>query len=91
LDAISNLRHFPHRIRTGDADGGREGFPGAVHEGEATQESLREAAQTASEGAEKAMIEKVLQNCGGNRTLAAQRLGVSRKTLFNKMKALRIS
>jgi DNA-binding NtrC family response regulator len=52
--------------------------------------TLREAAQSASENTEKALIEKALREAGGNRTEAARRLGVSRRTLFNKMKALGI-
>jgi DNA-binding NtrC family response regulator len=53
--------------------------------------SLRGAAPAAAENAEKALIERALRDSGGNRTLAARALGVSRKTLFNKMKALGIS
>jgi len=53
--------------------------------------SLRGAAQAAAENAEKALIEKALRDSGGNRTLAARALGVSRKTLFNKMRTLRIT
>lgn len=33
------------------------------------------------------MIEEALRATGGNRTRAAQILGISRKTLFNKMAA----
>jgi DNA-binding NtrC family response regulator len=56
----------------------------------APRDSLREAAQSAAEGAERVLIEKALVEAGGNRTLAARKLGVSRKTLFNKMKSLGI-
>jgi len=41
--------------------------------------------QNITEKKEKSFIEKALQESGGNRTKAAQILGVSRKTLFNKM------
>jgi two-component system response regulator AtoC len=41
--------------------------------------------QNITEKKEKNFIEKALQESGGNRTKAAQILGVSRKTLFNKM------
>jgi len=41
--------------------------------------------QNITEKNEKSFIEKALQESGGNRTKAAQILGVSRKTLFNKM------
>ncbi len=60
--------------------------PGARTAGD----SLREAAQAAAESAERVLIEKALLEAGGNRTLAARKLGVSRKTLFNKMKSLGI-
>jgi DNA-binding NtrC family response regulator len=50
--------------------------------------SLLAAAHIAADGAARALIEKALREAGGSRTLAAQRLGISRKTLFNKMKAL---
>jgi two-component system response regulator HydG len=36
------------------------------------------------------MIEKTLEATGGNRTRAAALLGISRKTLFNKMRELGI-
>lgn len=41
--------------------------------------------QNITEKNEKSFIEKALQESGGNRTKAAQLLGISRKTLFNKM------
>jgi DNA-binding NtrC family response regulator len=41
--------------------------------------------QNITEKNEKSFIEKALQESGGNRTKAAQILGISRKTLFNKM------
>jgi DNA-binding NtrC family response regulator len=67
----------------------RSGAGGAAQS--AADGSLRGAAQAAAENAEKALIERALRDSGGNRTLAARALGVSRKTLFNKMKALGIS
>jgi len=54
------------------------------------RDTLREAAQAAAESAERVLIEKALHEAGGNRTLAARKLGVSRRTLFNKMKSLGI-
>ncbi len=41
--------------------------------------------QNITEKNEKSFIEKALLESGGNRTKAAQILGISRKTLFNKM------
>ena len=75
---------LPLRIRTGPAVPFESSASGPPAEG------LRGAAQSAAWNAEKALIEKALRESGGNRTRAARALGVSRKTLFNKMKALGI-
>ena len=56
----------------------------------AGSDSLKDAAHSAAETAERRLIEKALKDSGGNKTEAARLLGISRKTLFNKMKALRI-
>jgi DNA-binding NtrC family response regulator len=79
-DPVIGEANLPLRIRGG-----------APPAGEIRDEPLRRAAQTAAEAAEREMIEKALQESGGNRTVAAKALGISRKTLFNKMKALGIS
>jgi two-component system response regulator AtoC len=89
---VIDEKDLPLRIRQGEpADAGAEAGPGGDGTAEATGATLKGAAQAAAESAEKALIEKALQDSGGNRTLAARTLGVSRKTLFNKMKALGIS
>lgn len=46
---------------------------------------LNEEIQSITEKVEKKLIKKALQEAGGNKTKAAQKLGISRKTLFNKM------
>ncbi len=51
-------------------------------------QALREAVQGVTERAEKEIILDALRQTGGNRTRAARLLGVSRKTLFNKMTLL---
>jgi len=56
----------------------------------AAGDSLKRAAQVAAEEAERALIEKALREAGGRRSAAAEALGISRKTLFNKMRALKI-
>ena len=52
---------------------------------------LLDIVQARSEEIEKRMIQKALEATGGNKSRAAQILGISRKTLFNKIKALGIS
>jgi DNA-binding NtrC family response regulator len=83
--AILPARILARRERIG-LDGRRQAEPASRAEGI----TLKEAAQSASGAAEKALIEKALNESGGNRTLAARRLGISRRTLFNKMKTLKI-
>jgi DNA-binding NtrC family response regulator len=93
-DPVLDERRLPVRIRSGFAGAGTAvgHRPGGGEEKEErpSEESLRGAAQAAAGRTEKALIVKALREAGGNRTLAARALGISRKTLFNKMKALRI-
>jgi DNA-binding NtrC family response regulator len=53
-------------------------------------QALRETVQGVAERTERELILDALRQTGGNRTRAARLLGVSRKTLFNKMTLLRI-
>jgi DNA-binding NtrC family response regulator len=53
-------------------------------------QALKEAVQGLAEKAEKELILDALRETGGNRTRAARILGISRKTLFNKMTLLRL-
>ena len=46
---------------------------------------LNEEIQSITEKVEKKLIKKALREAGGNKTKAAQKLGISRKTLFNKI------
>jgi DNA-binding NtrC family response regulator len=64
--------------------------PGASGAGGASQATLTEAVERARIAVEERMILDALREAGGNRTRAAERLGISRKTLFNKMKELGI-
>ncbi len=80
---------IPARVRSrARFDPQTEAHGVATHGDPAAAETLLDAAHSAAEGTSRALIEKALQEANGSRTLAAKRLGISRKTLFNKMKAL---
>ena len=48
--------------------------------------SLGDSVQRATARLEKEMIARTIQECGNNRSLAAQKLQISRKTLYNKLR-----
>jgi len=72
---------LPSRLRRGQRD--------AV-DGAPAGRTLGEVVADVSGQAERRMIERALEATGGNRTRAAALLGISRKTLFNKMRELGI-
>ena len=80
-------RDLPPRIKAAS-----EADDGAIRGSEAgpAGQTFKELTQKAAENAEKELIEKALRETGGNKTLAAKNLGISRRTLFNKIKALKI-
>lgn len=51
----------------------------------APNRTMSETVHSMTEQTEKALIIKALKESNGNRTKAAEKLGISRKTLFNKM------
>jgi len=55
-----------------------------------TSLSLNESVRSVTEKTERDLILRALGEAGGNRTRAARNLGISRKTLFNKVMALKI-
>lgn len=71
------------RLTAAAAESGRPQGPGSSG-------SLREEVQCVAERREKELILEALRQAGGSRTRAARALGVSRKTLFNKMTSLEI-
>lgn len=75
-------QNLPQRIRSGTP--AAEGSHGAL------ERPLSEIVAGLTEKAEKSMIERALEATGWNKTRAAQLLGISRKTLFNKMTSLGI-
>jgi DNA-binding NtrC family response regulator len=81
-DPVLAERSLPLRFRPGPA------VPAGPPASGTPGDTLRGVAQSAAGSAEKVLIEKALRDSGGNRTLAARALGISRKTLFNKIKAL---
>jgi two-component system response regulator AtoC len=85
-EAFVDILNLPPRIigRAPDSAAGSEA------DTRTAGDSLKRAAQAAAEEAERALIEKALLESGGRRAAAAEALGISRKTLFNKMKALKI-
>ncbi len=52
--------------------------------------SLKKASRHAAGVLEKQLIEQTLKKCGNNRSLAAKRLKIDRKALYNKLKKYRI-
>jgi DNA-binding NtrC family response regulator len=80
----------------GGADGGATGADGGAagavaHDGRRrAQPTLQDAVARTQRVLEERLIRQALADTGGNRTLAAELLGISRKTLFNKMLQLGI-
>ncbi len=59
----------------------------AMAEVESANESLAEASAKAAKAVERAKIEATLRECKWNKSAAAERLGISYKTLLNKVHA----
>jgi len=76
---------LPVRLRLPAPSPAGLGGPGPAPPG-----SLKEAVQSVAVTRERELILEALRQAGGNRTRASRILGVSRKTLFNKMTALDI-
>jgi len=80
-DGIIRLENLPLRL---------QGYPEMPEELNAEDSGLEEQVKKMSSKIEKALIIKALELCEHNRTLTAQRLRISRKTLFNKMKQYKL-
>jgi DNA-binding NtrC family response regulator len=73
------MEDLPLRVR---------GYPEVPYESESELRELKleEYIRSYSARIERNLLLKTLEKSGGNRTLAAEKLGISRKTLFNKLK-----
>jgi len=76
---------LPARLKLAGSVPGADAPPGPTRTA-----PLKEAVQNVAAAREKTLILEALQQAGGNRTRAAGLLGISRKTLFNKMTVLGI-
>ena len=66
-------------------DSGGEGQPCPHVESLEEGKGLKQIREEAAEGVERAVIQKALQDSGGNKTRAARRLQISRRTLLRKL------
>ncbi len=89
--SLINTEDLPPRLRVGIGGSGAQGGRGPGDETMAGACDLQGAVTRAQEAVERRMILQALEGTGGNRTEAARQLGISRKTLFNKMRALGIA
>ena len=74
-------RHLPLRV---------QGYPLIDEVEPGRGEGLEDQVKKVTEDVEKKLILQALEKCNGSRTKAAELLGISRKTLFNKMHRLKI-
>jgi two-component system response regulator AtoC len=81
----------PADTAEGSGGGGNDGEGGEAAAGESSNGSLAVVAKAAAMKAERAAIEQTLRQVHWNRRKAAQILGVSYKTLLNKIKECGIS
>ena len=83
--AAIGLDHLPPDLRRSGVAGGSGGAGGAGGAGGDRRHQPQSLAEV-----ERLHIEKILRHHGGNRTRAAQELGISRATLINKIKAYKL-
>ena len=74
-------------LNEGELSAADLGLSGNVRAAAATAGSLAETSKSALESVERAKIEATLRECKWNKASAAQRLGISYKTLLNKIHA----
>lgn len=87
---VERAAHSDHRAYTGDdSDSGEETVVGGERNLAPAPLALRIPVGTNLADVERWMIFATLQKCGGNKTRAAALLGVSLKTLYNRLNAYR--
>ena len=79
---LINVQDLPQSVRSAFKNGSEDSI-------DTSNEIINTPGLTVKE-AEKRLILKALQECGGNRTLAAQRIGISRRTLHRKLRTYKI-
>jgi DNA-binding NtrC family response regulator len=77
-------RDLPPRLRTASGD---DSLASGGTPGDTAPTTLGDAIVRATERIERTWIQSALSEHRGNRTAAAEALGINRKTLFNKMRA----
>ena len=89
---VIRSQDLPPRIR-GEVEEGKFGFnpTGSARSIDESKATLAEVVKESSENLERMMIISRLAQMNGNRTATAESLGISRKTLFNKMRQYGLS
>jgi DNA-binding NtrC family response regulator len=77
------LGDVPQEVRAGVADALDK--PRAAETGESSGDSGAHAGSLDLAAQEKTLILKALAECGDNRSLAARKLGIGRRTLYRKL------
>ncbi|MBI2896156.1 MAG: hypothetical protein HYY06_21540 [Deltaproteobacteria bacterium] len=72
--------HLPDRVRLGAA----AGAPGAAGR-PSDSPAAWDAARAEKRALERTLIVEALEACGGNQTRAAERLGISRRTMVSRL------
>ncbi|WP_438023765.1 sigma 54-interacting transcriptional regulator [Sorangium sp. So ce233] len=81
------LEHLPDKLRAGGELGPRPGAAAAADDARAGGAAARERQRLDAEARERERIIATLESCAGNQTHAAAQLGISRRTLINRIEA----
>ena len=81
-----NIRELEHAIEKAVIISDSPALPAEAFELAPTQEPATDAPASTLEDMERQMIRKALDTCSGNLSAVAAQLGITRQTLYNKMK-----